>query len=362
MAQVRRDTPERVRATIVRTLSTFELASEDLDYFAAVEAHLSPNLRAFYAPERRAIFTDRALPSSERERAVLHELVHAAQFAERSLNHPNARSDQRAALHTLAEGEAVYVTERLRPIHSEASPMIGAEAASFSDVDPAILGCSLAAPYVDGLALVTQQHRTGGWAAVDELWSTLPPRSTHELLHRNASRVPVELSLPPAPDEQDWQLRDTDVLGEQALRCVLQQWWAEPEARRVAGNWIGDRLTWFESGSESAVLWALQFDGGASAARALGALQQGLGVNGADVRRSAAERASELACRKHRDSGVVGALSQAEHVWLLALHGLSTEAGCRRLAAWSSRLRPSRTTPSTRVDPNSPVSIHPWSH
>jgi hypothetical protein len=360
LAQVRRETPERVRATAVRALSTLELASDGFDYFAAVEAHLSPNLRAFYEPERRTIFTDRALTSSERERAALHELVHASQFAERTLNDPEALSDQRAALLTLAEGEAVYVSERMRPIRRDATDTTGTEVSSFSDAAPAILGCSLAAPYVDGRALVMHLHQAGGWAAVDQLWSR-PPRSTHELLHPEAPRAPVQLGLPPAPDERGWQLRSTDVLGEQALRCVLQQWWAEPEARRIAGAWIGDRLAWFAAGRESAVLWALQFDGGAAAERALAALRQGLALDGADVRRSREERASELACRTHRDSGVVGALSQAEHVWLLALHGLSTEAGCRRLAAWSSRVRSSRTAPPTRVGPNSPVSIHPWS-
>jgi hypothetical protein len=149
------------------------------------------------------------------------------------------------------------------------------------------------------------------------------------------------------------------VLGEQALRCVLQQWWAEPEARRIAGGWIGDRLAWFESGPEVALIWTLQLDGRARAQDALRAVRDGLRLAGADVRHHGEERATELACRAHRDSGVVGALGQAEHVWLLALHGLPTEVGCRRLAVWSARLASGLAQPSTRVEENSSVSIHP---
>jgi len=355
---VRRTTPEDVRARAVRALSTLELAPADFDYLAAVERALTSSLHAFYDPDRRIIFVDRALAPADRERAATHELVHAAQFDVRSARDLRSTSDQHAALLTLAEGEAAFVTERLRPTLHDASDALGNDAVATDGETPAILLRSLAAPYVDGHAIVVSEYQRRGWAAIAALWSRLP-LATHQLLHPDAARQPALLQLPPAPKDDGWLLRSSDVLGEQALRCVLEEWSPEPEARRVASAWIGDRLAWFEAGRDSVLIWALQFDGPTRAEEARQALTSGLRLVGTDVRHETGRRATALPCRAHRDSGVVGIMGQAEHVWLLALHGSSTEAQCRTLAEWSARVALRLAPTSTRVARNSPVAADP---
>lgn len=351
MRVIRATTPERLNATYARLLVSLELAPRDFDYMREVERALSADLRAFYAPEQDTLFVERALPASAREHAIVHELLHALQNQHfgvaASLADPLAEWDQKSVVHSLAEGDAeAFVARWLAP--GELDSNLSEPTTNEVERDPVlgVLSRSWQALYLDGREAVERAHAVGGWNAVDALLSR-PPASTHELLHPERAAAPRASELPvPPSDAGQWRLAHSDVLGEQTLRSVLEEWWPQTRARAVASAWSGDRLTWFEAGPATALVWQLRFDSVEAAVGAAEAFSTGLALaspKGADVSAGARSRAAPgsakpLVCRPHRDNGVLGISSQVVQLDLLAMHGLSPEAGCRELSEWSSRL------------------------
>jgi hypothetical protein len=136
-----------------------------------------------------------------------------------------------------------------------------------------VLVRSLLAPYVDGLAFTNYLRRRGGFAAVDEAWRA-PPASTEQLLHPEkflAKELPLSVALPPAPANfPELQARFHDVMGEQTLRLLFEEWLPARTAAAAAADWGGDRLSVFsdEARQKWAIGWHLRFDSVEAAERA----------------------------------------------------------------------------------------------
>src|SRR5262249_17407443 len=97
--------------------------------------------------------------------------------------------------------------------------------ASAPDV-PDILRRSMIAPYIDGIAFVHFLRRRAGWAEVDRVWRS-PPASTEQLLHPEklvARDPPVVIPVPKAPESMAVSAEYTDVIGEQSIRLLLEEW------------------------------------------------------------------------------------------------------------------------------------------
>ncbi|HEY6081073.1 MAG TPA: hypothetical protein VIW29_19795, partial [Polyangiaceae bacterium] len=139
---------------------------------------------------------------------------------------------------------------------------------------PPILVRSLVAPYADGLAFTTFLRRQGGFGAVDEAWRA-PPQSTEQLLHpeKYLAREPaLEVPVPERPAfAGDLEERFHDVMGEQTLRLLLEDWLPARTAAQAASDWGGDRLAVFSDSSRKrwAVGWHIRFDTPSAAERAL---------------------------------------------------------------------------------------------
>ncbi len=345
MAQVRRDTPERVRAAHAQLLLRLELVPAGFEWLPAMEAALQGRLEAFYDPGERSIFIDRALLGSARQRALAHELVHALQDQHHDLGARLAYApdawDRQSALHALAEGDAEVLVSQLSlpgPVSAtgvdESRTLSGIETSADT---PRVLVRSLSAAYVDGRALVERVHATGGWEAVDALF-TNPPTTTHEMLHPDAARPAraagaLSVGLPPDPT---WQLLYSDVLGEQTWRIVLEEWVTERAAEQAARGWVADRLECFKKGGAHALVWELHTADASGASRAWNAVLEGLEFASLDAARG--ERDPRFRCRAHRDSGVIAALRSHHQLWLLSLSELATEAGCPMMADWAEQL------------------------
>jgi len=119
---------------------------------------------------------------------------------------------------------------------------------------PEILQQTLTFPYEQGLAFVQGIYNSGGWAAVDRLYSN-PPDSTSQILHPDlyATGVkPVALSVPPVPASlgSGWKLTMQDTLGEFQLGIWLEgqkPTSAETAAAQLAAStWAGDRVGLYE--------------------------------------------------------------------------------------------------------------------
>jgi len=180
---------------------------------------------------------------------------------------------------------------------------------------PPVLVRSLLAPYVDGLAFTHFLRRRGGFTAVDEAWRA-PPVSTEQLLHPEkflAHELPLIVALPsPPPHAPALQERFHDVMGEQTLRLLLEEWLPASTAAEAAADWGGDRLTVFSDDARQrwAVGWHVRFDSAAAAERALIAFTRAapLTERGHDPRAmpdawAVAKRAGDKVCRPRHSQG-----------------------------------------------------------
>lgn len=359
LQRVRRSTPEVARSATEGLLSRLELVPDGFEWLAALEQALRGRLLAFYDPDRQSIFIDETLTGSSRRRALVHELVHALQdqhfgLGARLTYAPEAW-DQQNALHTIAEGDAEALTarwapaapdERLDPA-ADSPAASGGGGAQTRPEAPGVLLRSLSAAYVDGRAFVEPILARAGFEAVNALLLD-PPRTTHELLH--PTRAPPEPLLrwaaPARPPGSDWRLTYTDLLGEQTWRCVLAEWLPRADAERTAGGWLGDRLSVYERGGGTALVWHLRTEASAHAhvAKVL-SLQFSATAHPATESASAtpplaAAAAHGFVCRAHRDRGVVGVLSGTHDLWFVSLDDpASAAATCHALASWAARLR-----------------------
>jgi hypothetical protein len=150
---------------------------------------------------------------------------------------------------------------------------------------PAILRQTLMFPYQDGLSFVQGIYNSGGWAAVDKLYSD-PPDSTSQILHPQlyaAGVKPVAVSIPAVPASlgSGWKLTMQDMLGELQLRVWLEgdnpTDAATSAAAAATSAWGGDRVGLYEGPDGSwAVLLRTEWRSAAGAAAFSAAATQAL--------------------------------------------------------------------------------------
>jgi hypothetical protein len=284
-AQLDEETPKDVLQATEALLYGFGTVDADFDYRTSVIGLMSSQLLGFYDPKQKTFFVGGDLAGDEADVTLWHELVHALQDQHYDLSHltdwqPD-QGDSQAAVHSLAEGDATsaMLDAMLRPRGAtalevpdglmRAQSVLGSAALSA----PPVLVRSLLAPYVDGLAFTNYLRRRGGFAAVDEAWRA-PPVSTEQLLHPEkflAQELPLIVALPSPPAHApELHERFHDVMGEQTLRLLFEEWLPARTAADAASDWGGDRLSVFsdEGRKRWAIAWHLRFDSPAAAERA----------------------------------------------------------------------------------------------
>lgn len=297
--QLEEETPPDVVAATEALLYGLGSVSASFDYRAAAIALMSSQLLGFYDPKRKTFFVGGDLSGEEADATLWHELVHALQDQHYDLSgltdwQPD-QGDRQAAVHALAEGDATsaMLDAMLKPRGGtaldlpdgllRAESVLGTAALSA----PPVLVRSLIAPYVDGLVFANFMRRKGGFAAVDEVWRA-PPASTEQLLHPEkylAREAPLSVAAPPAPPGLGLDERFRDVMGEQTLRIVLEDWLPARTAAEAASDWGGDRLVAFSDAARQrwAIGWHVRFDSKAAAERALLAFARSLPLTDLDV-------------------------------------------------------------------------------
>lgn len=284
--------PDVIHATEA-LLYGFGSVERSFDYRASVISLMTSQLLGFYDPKQKAFFVSGELSGEEADVTLWHELVHALQdqhYDLAKLTHwqPDL-GDTQAAIHALAEGDATsaMLDAMLKPRGVTAldvpEGLMRAESVlgSAALTAPPVLVRSLLAPYIDGLAFTNFLRKIGGFASVDEAWRA-PPVSTEQLLHPEkylAREPPLVVSLPPAPAHAPELVeRFHDVMGEQTLRLLFEEWLPARTAAASASDWGGDRLAVFsdEARQRWALGWHLRFDSVAAAQRAAEAFARGM--------------------------------------------------------------------------------------
>jgi hypothetical protein len=271
-AKAERDMPKAVLEAQGHLLRALGLTDADYDFVGGVYEMLEKNVAGFYDQDSETMYLLDDLPLAGARETLVHELQHAIQDQhfdlKTMLKYRPGDTDRVAAAHALCEGDATSamfeVSQGSAFMISDRAlrmAMIASVALTEGAETPRVLQASLVAAYVDGFALVQQLRRRGGWQAVDAVFRRLPD-STEQLLHLDKydAREPA-IAVPdlPLPDA-GWTRVDADVLGEQGLRMVLEQWGLSDAAAAAAAGWGGDRYVVAERGSEIAVAWHIRFD------------------------------------------------------------------------------------------------------
>jgi hypothetical protein len=297
-------------------LFALNLTPGDFDYFENLLLLYGTQLAGFYDPQAKEMVLLDDLGVEAQEATLWHELVHALQDQNYDLEKLTKwraeRGDAVSAAQSFAEGDAMsaMMDMMLLPRGQNAldvpetvvtQSMAAIEALPEVAKVPSILKRSIVAPYTDGLAFAHALRREGDWGRVDTAWRA-PPQTTEQLLHPEkyrtgeaAESVPAPLPLPGGPTT----VRYRDVLGEQTVRLVLEEWVPLDTAKRAAAGWAGDRVAVFADGDRRAVAIHLRYDDEASAVRAFEASVRGAlsapFENRTHVRSDGAEQAAALA-------------------------------------------------------------------
>lgn len=366
------ETPKEALAGNAELLFAFDAVPSDFDLEKTLGLLYSAELAGFYDPksDRMVLATD--LGRDAEKMTLYHELVHALQDQYfdlgKGLTWQPEQSDLQGALHALAEGDAtaamVEIFAAARGIAASEIPAAALrldalmlQAAPDLARVPGIIARSLIAPYADGLEFVRylRAHR-GGFAGVNQAFLKAPI-STEQILHpeKYVSAEPVvALPAPVAPpgfSEPPFR----DVMGEQGLRLLFEDWAPASDAAAAASDWGGDRLALFAQGNQRVVLWHLVFDNEAAARRALvlfarGALRPELTADTKDARvrpftgRREAESAARTGrlCRPRAERGAFAIVRHGRHLGVTAgpyrrdVTSVRTSDTCPQALGWAS--------------------------
>ncbi len=248
------DLPKGVMEAQGELLRGLGLIDSDYAFVDGIYELIEGNLAGFYDQHEDTMFILDDLPESAVAETLAHELVHALQDQHFDLTdmltYAPGDSDRVTAGHALAEGDAMSAMFDLtlgdsRKISVRQLRMAMVASVAFSgtgDKTPRVLQASLIAPYVDGFRFVQELRSRGGWGEVDKAYARLPA-STEQLLHVDkymANEPPLTVKTPALP--RGGGVRDQDVLGEQGMRMVFEQWSTNKIAAAAAEGWGGDRF------------------------------------------------------------------------------------------------------------------------
>jgi hypothetical protein len=241
---------------------------------------------AFYDPRSHTYLAVRQLPEAMaalgdaeilKQSVLMHELMHALQDqrfdASRHDEELQKDVDAELAYHALLEGEATlvmmdYLLDRAGQSLQSAidNDMLVNLAAMTTAADKTIDASapryfveSLKFPYIEGLRLVVDGYRRGGWKEIDRMHAN-PPRSTREVLHREEyfARLNVEDSRPRLSGQARAPVLHGDALtvehmGEFHWRYLVGD---------AATGWVDDRVTFQQDAAcEMTVIAETEWDG-----------------------------------------------------------------------------------------------------
>lgn len=300
---------EQARGILLDSLAG--TAPPDPDYFALVLTELglsepsafAPDVTATRLAQRWAAFYRRdaaevvviehatAPDPLAAEALVLHELIHALQDRERSLDafarEYQTDSDGNLRGLSVVEGEAQFHEQRLY------AALTGVDAASVdwpaelarqrasserqlfqeSDLYSASL---LRVPYAHGCEYAARVWSEGGPAALSQLLEA-PPRDMREILARlwgDAAAQPSSSPVAPSAVGSGATLQAWSTLGAWGVYLFFRPRLDSDEtARELSLAWRGDRLEAYSlSSARIAGRWSIDFPDGGAAARALDAV------------------------------------------------------------------------------------------
>lgn len=264
-----------------KAMVAWGLIPADFDLRAFFVDLLEEQAAAYYDPIGKVMVLADWLPPEQQQAALLHELVHALQDRDVSLDQFIApvpgQGDHQLARQALVEGEAVALSlavllkaqglelKQIPDLSGVQQLMQVYSAGTVFNRAPRFIQDLLLFPYTQGLVFVHQFTLRQPWSAVSQLYRD-PPRSTAQILHpaklfdRRQDPIPVALpDLRPALPSA-WRPVEEDELGEWALGEVLLGFLGDATARRLVSGWRGDRYHVWEGGGGLGLVYRVAWE------------------------------------------------------------------------------------------------------
>jgi hypothetical protein len=306
--QISEEVPEVLNRHYGAVVKRLGLYRGKLDNFGdTAKAVLGSQAAAYYDPRTQTFYMlMQDAPELVKQTVFSHEIYHGLQdqyFGLEKYLPMKGRdaalmdSDQAMARQAVVEGEATYIMsmymvktmahaeptrdimtpivlmqsqmdlERIKAMMKlpEATKMLGNsidDALDATEGIPPFIMESMMGVYMKGLGFVFAVQEKG-WSEVEKLYTEYPPQSTEQILHpqkwsahEGPSRITFA-SLDKVSALQDWELLDSDVLGEFRWRVIFKEQGLGAEADTAAAGWDGDRYAVFKRKDADATLLLL---------------------------------------------------------------------------------------------------------
>jgi hypothetical protein len=306
--QIGEEVPEILNKHYGAIVKRLGLYRGKLDNFGdTAKAVLGSQAAAYYDPRTQTFYMlMQDAPELVKQTVFSHEIYHGLQdqyFGLEKYLPMKGReaalmdSDQAMARQAVVEGEATYIMsmymvkamahaeptrdimtpivlmqsqmdlERIKAMMKlpEATKMLGNsidDALDASEDIPPFIMESMMGVYMKGLGFVFAVQEKG-WSEVEKLYTDYPPQSTEQILHPekwSAHEAPSRIrfaSLDKVAALKDWELLDSDVLGEFRWRVIFKEQGLGAEAETAAAGWDGDRYAVFKRKDADATLLLL---------------------------------------------------------------------------------------------------------
>jgi hypothetical protein len=234
---------------------TLGLLDEDFDLATALVDMQAESIAGLYTPDEKRLYiiSEYELVETEQRITFAHEYTHALQDQHFGLAHlidVEGNSDRALAARSLAEGDAtllmaVYAYENVTQAEWD---WLAYQASRLEEekvqTAPQALGKVSLFPYTYGTQFVLGLFFQGGWAAVNQAYSS-PPQSTEQVMHLDkyiGKDEPQSLELPNLASilGEGWEQLDRDVMGEWVTMLYLGEQLGEGQAAKAAEGWDGD--------------------------------------------------------------------------------------------------------------------------
>jgi hypothetical protein len=290
LADARSQTTPEEQAVQSDFLKAFGWVPPDFDFERDVTTPFANELSGLYCFTWHRILLAPHLDSTSIESVLRHELVHAFQDSRyhigTKVRWATDQADTIAAIHALAEGEAICIARQLADPHRRGCLDLAAEELDHSNVRqglrllPPVIIESLVAPYVDGVRYVRRLLRESGWPAVERAWHG-ELQSTRDLLRESSERpnlLPVaHAALPEGFGKCETRYRD--ILGEQSIRSVIAETASPSEVETTLASLAGERAAVWHCSKFCATAWHFRFFDPTSALVVADWLRSSLGLN-----------------------------------------------------------------------------------
>lgn len=261
LSRIRQHVDKEVPPDVVEhqgeVLAALELVPPRYDFVEGVYNLIQGRIAGFYEPADQTMYLADDLSDDEAEQTLAHELVHALQDQAYDLSpilkYVPGDSDRITAAHALIEGDAtsamfdVVAGSAFNISDTTLRRVLAASMALSIEgiTTPHILQSTLTAPYADGFSFVQERRAKGGWPAIEDAFRAMP-ETTEQLLHRDKFEA-KERAIPVPPPPVDalgggFHAVLDDVMGEQGLRLMLEEWAKRARAEQAAAGWGGDRF------------------------------------------------------------------------------------------------------------------------